>query len=102
MRLFFKNEIFDAYTHAEAGHQALHVYKGMQGQFPDAPLCFKRAKTWGHLLDQDKERLIRTARRLGVKRIVVGREGDSKRQHIDLCGKPLERAIKECENVRKL
>jgi len=43
------------------------------------------------------ERLTATARQLGVRRIVVDQEKTEK-QHVDLCGKVLERAI-EMANV---
>jgi len=95
MKLFASREIFRAYDFVREGGQALHVYGAMRGAFPDAPGCFKRSRRWGHLLDQNEERLVETARRLGVKRVVVGRPGNI-RQHVDLCGRPLERAIEQC------
>lgn len=96
MEMFEKRGLLDAYKYAENGGQALHVYKAMTAQFPDAPRCFKNSREWGHLLDQDEDRLRDTARKLGVKRIVVGKRG-TKRQHVDLCGGPLRKAIKMCE-----
>jgi hypothetical protein len=42
-------------------------------------------------LTKDKTRLIATAKRFGVRVIKVERDGQPG-QHIDLCGKPLERA----------
>jgi len=62
----------------------------------DKPTETKRNKGWAHLFDQDKERLIATAKWLGVRVIKVEREGKSL-QHIDLCGKPLQRAKVECD-----
>jgi hypothetical protein len=44
----------------------------------------------------NEERLLKTARRLGVRKPRVDRRGELG-QHVDLCGKPLERAMKECE-----
>jgi len=84
-----------------AGGQALHVYDGMPRHFPCAPACFKRSKTWAHLMDQDEDRLRATAKSLGVKRIVVGEKG-TPRQHIDLCGLPLTRAIADAEKQCKI
>lgn len=100
-------EVFD---HGEIGHEAmrgamecvarggtaLHVYPATPGVYKGAPRCFEQAKVWAHLLDDDAERLAATARRLGVRRIHVSRRG-IKGQHIDMCGKPLERAMREGE-----
>lgn len=58
----------------------------------DTPSCFKGRRQIAHLFDQDKARLVRTAKRFGVRVILVEREG-THQQHIDLCGKPLERAL---------
>ena len=67
----------------------------MKGLFPKAPICFRKSKFWwGHLIGNDAEQLIKTAKRLGVRKIVIGREGRPG-QHVDLCGAPLDRAIKE-------
>lgn len=49
-----------------------------------------------HLLDANESRLIKTAKRCGVRVIKVSRRG-KRGQHIDLCGKPLEKALRECE-----
>lgn len=86
MKIFQVDEIFDAYEHAQSGQQALHLHTLTAGH----PL-FRRYSEIAHLFDMNKERLIATARRLGVRVIKVEREGTIK-QHIDLCGKPLERA----------
>lgn len=92
-RKFEQNELLAAYDHAAAGGQALHL---MSGRFAyirsDTPSCFKGRAHLAHLFDQDRERLIATARRLGVRVIKVERPG-ARGQHIDLCGKPLERAL---------
>lgn len=89
--------------HAASGGQALHVWDPddygsnamMQRIVERAPACFKRTRPWAHLQDYDLERLKKTARALGVRIIVVGREG-RKGQHIDLCAGPLQKAIKLC------
>ena len=108
MKRFESRDIFKAYEFAEAGGQALHVMDAegpldvpagtvdVNAQHHNPPACFRRSKLWGHLIDMDRVRLVKTAIRLGVKVIVVGRHG-RQGQHVDLCGKPLERAIEECE-----
>ena len=95
MKLFEEREIFKAYRHSVEGGQALHLFS-WPGASPGAPLCFKKSKQGGHLLDMDKYRLIETARGLGVRIIKIGREG-TKKQHVDLCGRPLQKAIKQCK-----
>lgn len=104
MKLFGAMEIQEAYDWSRAGGQALHVWypcRGVASLFWDAsraPGCFvreaKAGRAWAHLFDQDHERLIETARRLGVNVILVSNEGTHK-QHVDLCGRPLERAVAE-------
>lgn len=89
MKRFEMQQIYAAYEYAEQGGQALHIHNITQGH----PL-FRRYKQIAHLIDMDKDRLIATARRLGVRVIKVGREG-RQGQHIDLCGKPFEKACKE-------
>lgn len=92
LRVFAQRAIRDAYAHAAQGGQALHL---MDGRFAylrdDTPACFKGRRELAHLFDQDRVRLERFARRLGVRVIKVERAG-TYQQHIDLCGKPLERA----------
>lgn len=96
MKAFTLKELRLAYTEAASGGQALHL---MPGSFAygrrDTPSCFKGRDQIAHLFDQDRDRLIATARRFGVRVIKVEWPG-SYRQHIDLCGVPLERALKEC------
>jgi hypothetical protein len=92
VKLFQQQEIREAIACASAGGQALHL---MSGAFaygrPNTPNCFKSRSQLAHLFDQDRERLIQTARQLGVRVIKVERENTNK-QHIDLCGQPLEHA----------
>ena len=89
MKQFGRRQIREALTHAYMGGQALHVYAAIS---MPAPNCFLKSKLWAHLFDQDLERLRATARQLGVRRIVIHQKGTEK-QHLDLCGKPLQRAI---------
>lgn len=95
MRLFATRQIYEAFEFAEAGGQALHVWTPSEMWRGRSPRPFRRAKEWAHLIDNDAERLERTAKALGVRVIVIGRHG-RRGQHIDLCGKPLERAKAMC------
>lgn len=99
MKHFLMYEVEEAKAHAEQGGQALHTHNIIVNE-RTAPRCFVRAVQKGemiaHLFDQDKERLMATARRLGVSVIFVDNE-DTPWQHIDLCGKPLQRAMLLCK-----
>ncbi len=82
---------------ADEGGQALHVCNPDVTHWPEAPSCFKRsASEWGLLIDMDFERLVVTARSLGVVVIAVSRRG-VRGQHIDLCGGPLRKAKELCQ-----
>ncbi len=91
MKLFARRELRSALAHAAAGGQALlvHAWGG-----PSRYGCFNGASVIGKLLDQDRARLVATARRLGVRRIVVDRPGQ-RGQHVDLVGGPLAKAKQE-------
>lgn len=93
MRTFRDIEIWEAYGWAEAGFQALHLHSILT---PRAPRCFVTAVERGeqicHYFDQHLDRLVKTARRFGVRVICVEREGTF-RQHIDLCGAPLRKLL---------
>lgn len=97
--VFEQRQIREAYQFAADGNQALHL---MDGRFAylrdDTPICFKNRRQLAHLFDQNKDRLIRTARRFGVRVIRVEREG-THQQHIDLCGKPLDRALELAKQI---
>ena len=97
MRVYQTKELPAAYEHAAQGGQSLHL---MSGRFAylrkDTPSCFKGRGQIAHLFDQDTSRLAATARRFGVRIIKVERQGE-RGQHIDLCGKPLERALAEAQ-----
>lgn len=80
MRLFGPTEIKAAYQHAGDGHQALYVRR-------------KSSSAW--LIDHDIERLISTAKRLGVQHIYVGR-ARLPGQYIELKNATLDRATAEC------
>jgi hypothetical protein len=93
MKIFQMMDIALARKCAGEGGQALHLHNMTSGGHS----LFRRYNEIGHLFDQDYERLEATARRLGVKVIKVERR-NGPGQHIDLCGAPLRRARKECEN----
>jgi hypothetical protein len=96
MKRFERREIREAIQYAQEGGQALHVWEpGAYRHTPGLPEVFRRSRLWAHLFDQDLCRLLRTAKALGVRVIKVEYEG-TPRQHIDLCGRPLVRAIEEC------
>lgn len=95
MKVFNCLKIDEALAHAAAGGQALHLHRII----PDrqrAPRCFVQAVDRGediaHLFDLDRDRLVATARRLGVRVVHIDRDGTD-RQHIDLCGGPLKKAV---------
>lgn len=97
MKHFQEKEICEALEFVTAGGQALHIFKPTRASANKRiPLPFRRTKVWAHLLDLNKQRLVETARKLGVKIIVIDCKG-GRGQHVDLCGRPLERAIKECQ-----
>lgn len=89
MKIFETRELQEAVLFSMKGGQAIHLHSFNAGH----PM-FKRYPVIAHLFDRDKIRLIATARRLGVRVIKVEREGEQA-QHIDLCGKPFDRACKE-------
>jgi hypothetical protein len=100
MKLFEIRELRQAVDYAVAGNQALHLHNIIVNP-RQAPQCFVRAIENGeyiaHLFDMDEERLIKTARKLGVRVIKVERKGTPS-QHIDLCGVPLVKAMTMCES----
>jgi hypothetical protein len=96
MRVFAWREVREAIDHSTAGGQSLHLHRVI----PDrraAPRCFVAAVDRGefiaHLYDLDRERLVATARRLGVQNVYVDRDR-TPTQHIDLCGGPLWAAVR--------
>ncbi len=100
MKSFEQRDLRAALEHAASGGQALHLHR-IIADTRKAPKCFKDAVARGdriaHLFDLDRNRLIATVRKLGVRIVHVEREGTPK-QHVDLCGKPLQRAIDSCED----
>lgn len=99
MKHFTVMEVEEAIEHAAAGGQALHTHRIIV-DYDKAPRCFVAAVNRGediaHLFDQDYFRLVKTVRRLGVRVVVVEREG-TPRQHVDLCGGPLRKALAMCD-----
>ena len=90
MRRFLMQEMSTALEYAEGGGQALHVHT-LTGRHR----LFSKYHEIAHLFDRDEERLIMTAKRLGVQVIKVERRGE-REQHIDLCGMPFIKALGEC------
>lgn len=104
MKRFEQRQLREAIAHAAAGGQALHVCNTRQlgvDLMPGAPQCFKWSKQFAHLFDQNRDRLRATARKLGVRVIFVDRAG-TPQQHIDLCGRPLERALEVASGVEDI
>ncbi len=103
IKAFQMMEIEEAYAFAADGGLALHLHNIIVDP-RKAPRCFvdaiARGENIAHLFCKDVELLIKTARKVGVKVIVVENKG-TKRQHIDLCGAPLRRAEKLAEEYRK-
>ena len=104
MKAFREREVEKAVAYAKAGGQALHLHRII----PDrrtAPRCFvaavDRGESIAHMFDLNRERLVETARALGVKVVYVDRDGTD-RQHVDLCGAPLRKAVARCENAAGL
>jgi len=90
MKLFTERQIKEAYEYARLGGQALHIFSDPD-IYPDCPNCFRYGCEAAHLIDYDCTRLVKTARSLGVRVIKVGHKG-LPGQHIDLCGRPLQKA----------
>ena len=97
MKQFNSKQFREMASYVAQGGQALHVWFPKSSHY-DAPACFNKTKEngWGHLLDGNKKRLERTAKKLGVKGVVVSQEG-KRGQHVDLCGRPLRKAIQKCK-----
>jgi len=85
MQLFAMRQIKAARTYAAQGGQALHLSGRWIVPGRNAPTdC-------AHLFDQDRDRLVETARLLGIH--VVKLHGEGAQQHIDLWGGALEAAL---------
>lgn len=91
MREFKMREIKETIAYAEAGGQPLHLMDHSGGRYPNAPGCFRSLPLSMSIRWANSGVLVATARAFGVRAIKVSREGQEG-QHIDLCGKPLEKA----------
>lgn len=99
MKLFQQKEIREAFEYAKNGGQALHLFTVRQeyNKRPSVQRLFAHAgKNWAHLIDHDEKRLRETVKQLGVNRVFIHGKGTEK-QHVDLCGKPLEKAKAICD-----
>ncbi len=94
VKIFRQSEVSEAKAHAMNGGQALHLHRIIVDR-SKAPACFvlavDRGEDIAHLFDQDVKRLRETVKKLGVKVVVIEHRGTD-RQHVDLCGRPLQRA----------
>jgi hypothetical protein len=101
MMHFTSRQVREAVLCAARGGQALHTHGIV---FARSPKCFRDAVARGepiaHLFDQDLARLVQTAKALGVHVIVVERPGTD-RQHVDLCGQPLRKALARCQETSR-
>ncbi len=95
MKLFQEREQREAIAFARAGGQALHLIGTWATARPGCPRCFKTGTGIAHLFDQDLDRLVLTAKSLGVRVIKVERAGHDG-MHVDLCRKPLAKARDLC------
>jgi hypothetical protein len=96
VKRFEQRELREAIAYAKEGGQALHVHRmNMNGH-----RLFSRYPEIAHLLDQDLSRLVATARSLGVRVIKVEKR-QTESQHIDLCGKPFEKAKAIAANLQR-
>jgi hypothetical protein len=95
VKLFDYKEAQEAIDYAKSGGQALHLMR-RDDWAGNAPAIFMEYVEWGHLIDMDETRLVKTAQALGVREIVIGRKGRDG-QHVDLCGGPLTKAKQLCE-----
>lgn len=99
MKLFQERELREAYDHAMQGGMSLHLIGGQYAYLrKDTPSCFKGRRQIAHLFDQNAARLAKYARGIGVRVIRIEHPG-THRQHLDLCGKPLERAMEHAKQV---
>ena len=102
LKIFQEREIPAAYAWSAAGGQALHLMDGSYANMQKrTPRCFKGHKQIAHLFDLDATRLISTAKALGVRVVLVEHTGQ-RGQHVDLCGKPLARAISMAGKAQQL
>ena len=95
MQVFQCEDIQAAYAHAAAGGIAVHLHSIV---FPHSPQCFRQAVKRGeqiaHVFGQDAEELKLLAKKHGVRVLYIDKPG-TPRQHIDMCGKPLQNLLDE-------
>ena len=93
MKRFQTTKLMEALEYAAGGGQALHTCIVPPN---DGPSCFRPGSRVAHLIDHDERRLLKTARRLGVRKVWIHRRGEPG-QHVDLCGRPYVKALIEAE-----
>lgn len=93
MKVFVQSDLHAAMTYARHGGLAIHLHFIV---FADSPQCFKRDVAAGlpiaHVFHSDSEFLRRLAKSIGINKVYIDREG-STRQHLDVCGTPLQRLL---------
>lgn len=98
MKIFQRMQLHKAIEYAAGGGVAIHLHNIV---FPKSPKCFRdavaRGESIAHVFGQDRQQLVSIAKRMGVRVIVVERQGTS-RQHVDMCGKPLKKLLAEVGN----
>jgi hypothetical protein len=101
MKKFTIWQVEEAIEYSMKGGQALHLHNIIPNE-DTAPRCFvdavNRGEDIAHLFDQDARRLKNTAAILGVNIIVIEYKG-TPHMHVDLCGRPLRKAILQCDQT---
>lgn len=97
--------IREAREYAAGGDLALHVWQPPSEGWANAPQVFTREaaarRPWAHLMGIRRNLLATTARKLGVRRVVFhGRMSADGVLHVDLCGRPLTKAIALCKSAQ--
>ena len=99
IRVFQQSEIHDARAFAAQSDDnvAVHLHRML---IPTAPACFVRdiraGKPIAHVFCRNVTLLQQLARRLGVRIVKIDRPATAS-QHVDLCGRPLEKLLAELE-----
>lgn len=99
MKTFTQREFKQAISYSMSGGVATHLHMIV---FPKSPKCFKKDVKAGvpiaHVFCQDAELLETIALKCGVHQVVIEHKGTS-RQHVDMCGLPLKRLLKELQTA---
>ncbi len=103
IQAFSSRQLVAAIKFAASGGLALHLHSIINDK--TAPIVFRRAVKNGepiaHLFGKDRDVLLFTIRKLGVRVRRIER-ADTDKQHIDLCCSPLRRALALCEDQARV